>query len=322
MNARLSHLILLSDSSVQSFCSYTSHESFEPRISVDNFKKVIDFVLANKMVLNILKSQEALSPAYSSLLDKVEHVIIEPLTKESAKNSSIKIIETESETLSESLINQCQESVFIIRMSLNEMEKLSNIIQMLMKKALRINLVLKDIENASRPLIEKYKLHLLKVVDDLMKVSLPEIKSGLEMNFLTDRIFLKTMKNCNAGINHITIALNMKFYLCPGFYYDQPEDDIGNIDSGILIKNEKLLKLEYSPICGQCDCYHCSRCIYLNKKTTKEINTPSYQQCLISHAERNASGELLQQLQSLNQLMEFTPIKQIAYSDPFELIQT
>ena len=65
-----------------------------------------------------------------------------------------------------------------------------------------------------------------------------------QCNLLTDRIDLDAMNNCNAGIDSITLAPDGNLYLCPGFYYDG-EDSVGNLDDGINIKNQQLLRLDH-----------------------------------------------------------------------------
>ena len=89
---------------------------------------------------------------------------------------------------------------------------------------------------------------------------------------------------------------------------------------GLDIKNPQLYRLEYAPICRHCDAYQCKRCIWLNRKTTFEVNTPSHEQCVVSHLERNASRELMM---SVRERVEFLSdkeeIKDISYLDPFDL---
>ena len=128
------------------------------------------------------------------------------------------------------------------------------------------------------------------------------------------------MKNCDAGIKHITFAPDGKFYLCPAFFSDN-DYNIGDLVNGINIINQQLLTIEYSRICSICDAYHCKRCIYLNKKMTNEINIPSHEQCVTSHFEREASRKLWQDLK--NSGLSFnnnSNIPEIDYLDPFEII--
>ena len=135
---------------------------------------------------------------------------------------------------------------------------------------------------------------------------------------MTDRILLDKMNNCEAGLENITIAPNGKFYLCPAFYYENPKNSVGNLNEGLQIKNKQLLKLDHAPLCRKCDAYHCNRCLWLNQQTTWDINTPSHEQCVVSHLERNASKRLLEQLQSIG-LFSDKSITEITYLDPFDV---
>ncbi|MDR2410200.1 MAG: CXXX repeat peptide maturase, partial [Bacteroidales bacterium] len=78
--------------------------------------------------------------------------------------------------------------------------------------------------------------------------------------------------------------------------------------------------LEYAPICRKCDAYQCKRCLWLNRKTTLEINTPSHEQCVIAHLERNKSLELLLELQEHNIFLDKS-INEIDYLDPFDIVE-
>ena len=144
---------------------------------------------------------------------------------------------------------------------------------------------------------------------------------------------LAEMNNCNAGENNITLAPDGKFYVCPAFYnlptidgYERTMGDIcnkgyniGNIYDGLDIKNPQLYKLAYAPICRNCDAYQCKRCIWLNRKTTCEVNTPSHEQCVVAHLERNASRMLLNNIRKHGSFLpEREEIKVIDYLDPFD----
>ena len=153
-----------------------------------------------------------------------------------------------------------------------------------------------------------------------------------QLNILTDRMYLNEMNNCNAGNTNITLAPDGRFYVCPAFYYEKAENEfmglggppespfsIGDLESGLNIKNPQLYKLSYAPLCRICDSYQCKRCIWLNRKMTNEVNTPSREQCVASHFERNASRELLGQIQGCNNQFNNLEIKEIDYIDPFEV---
>lgn len=127
------------------------------------------------------------------------------------------------------------------------------------------------------------------------------------------------MNNCNAGHNTITVAPDGKFYLCPAFYYAQ-EQSIGDITNGLNIKNSQLYKLDYAPLCRQCDAFQCKRCIYLNKRLTREVNIPSKEQCVMAHLERNASRLLLGEIRKHINYLKETEIPQVSYLDPLDNI--
>jgi CXXX repeat peptide maturase len=129
------------------------------------------------------------------------------------------------------------------------------------------------------------------------------------------------MNNCDAGIANITLAPNGKFYVCPAFYYNDADDDIGDLEKGLDIKNAQLFHLEYAPLCRICDAYQCRRCVWLNRKTTLEVNTPSHEQCVVSHLERNQSRLLLERLRQETSFKSDADMKEIDYLDPFDILE-
>mgnify|MGYP002624789526 CR=1 FL=1 len=189
-----------------------------------------------------------------------------------------------------------------------------------------------DIETFKDEQQEDYK----KALATLNAVLLNLYKSGKQpqVNILTDRLQLDKMHNCDAGVNNITVAPNGRFYLCPAFYYDErmginnrlnhhkPQHDysVGDLDAGLQIPNQQLLRLDHAPLCRICDTYHCKRCVWLNQRLTWDANTPSHQQCVVSHVERNASRNLLKKLVEQGiRVSDTHPINEINYFDPFNI---
>jgi uncharacterized protein len=162
----------------------------------------------------------------------------------------------------------------------------------------------------------------IKILHDAVGLVVGEAKKRnyIMLSNLTDLPKLKTMNNCDAGETSFTLAPNGKIYICPAFYFNDPDDYIGTVSDGISIVNRQLLELRYAPICSQCDAYQCKRCKFLNKKLTGEINTPSQIQCKVSHIERNATRDLQLRLrdEGLAPFMEVLP--EIDYLDPLQLI--
>lgn len=138
---------------------------------------------------------------------------------------------------------------------------------------------------------------------------------------MTDRISLRCMNNCNAGGESITLAPDGKFYVCPAFYLESDGYSVGDLSTGLDIMNPQLYRLDHAPICRKCDAYQCRRCVWLNRKTTLEVNTPSHEQCVVAHLERNASKHLLESLRSSETFSGYSEIPEINYLDPFDVIK-
>ena len=136
------------------------------------------------------------------------------------------------------------------------------------------------------------------------------------------------MNNCNAGWESITLAPDGRFYVCPAFYLADDNEDfgigkakfsVGDLESGLDIKNPQLYRLDHAPLCRKCDAYQCRRCVWLNRKTTFEVNTPSHEQCVVAHIERNASRDLLASIRTIGTFLPDKEIKEIDYLDPFDV---
>ena len=144
---------------------------------------------------------------------------------------------------------------------------------------------------------------------------------SVQLNLLTDRLILKEMNNCNAGVNNVTLAPNGRFYLCPAFYYEDDSQSVGDLTTGLDIRNQQLLQFDHAPICRVCDAYHCRRCVWMNGRLTGDMNTPSHQQCVVAHIERNASCYLQRKLEEAGiQLRDSQPIKEQKELDPFNIV--
>ncbi|OLN25193.1 Arylsulfatase regulator [Desulfosporosinus metallidurans] len=221
--------------------------------------------------------------------------------------SFLNIISNKSKNTDENSIVICDhnsnlpsnfEGICILLITRNNIENILNFVSDLYKSVNRINLTIQDIDQWTDSDIHLYKEKLEELVE-FVALTYKNV-NPLQINILTDILDLDLMCNCDAGRSHISLAPNGKFYICPAFYFDNPDNNIGDLDNGIDIYNEYLLDLENAPICSGCDSYHCKRCVYMNKKLTNEINTPSKIQCVLSHLERNASLKLQEKLNPEN----------------------
>ena len=196
-------------------------------------------------------------------------------------------------------------------------DKLKEAILFGMKENLII--VLTDINVASQSLISDYRSWLIEFANNGFKELCMESNRIPQLNIISDRLNLKAMNNCNAGVDTLTVGPDGKFYICPGFYYDGSES-VGDPADGLNIRNGELLKLDHAPICKVCDAWQCKRCVWSNLHRTHEINTPGRGQCLISHCEREASRQLLSSLKDNGIVLPDTQIETIDYNEPFETL--
>ena len=256
---------------------------------------------------------------YIEVINTIDHTDI----KSVIHSQTADIIVIDEYNKLETYVRQANfDSTYVLRCYKDELFKSEKTICDAIKVLNRINIIIKDVDTFSDSDIDEYQKFLYNVsqtvCNEFIKGNNPQI------NILTDRLFLDNSNNCNAGVESITLSPNGYFYICPAFYYDEytnkPQiSSVGNIDKGINIKNPQLLKIDFAPICRICDAYHCKRCVWLNKHLTHEINTPSRQQCIMAHIERNAGRIIKNKLENSNFKITCN-IPEISYIDPFDYI--
>ena len=308
----LTHLIILLDDTSVSYCHYNGAN--ERRLmSLDDLKAGIVWAMKENLNVQFVYPDYELPTEYNNLIDTIDHIKIKPANL--SNDAEVVVVSDWKEKLPE----VSNSVTYIVRASRSELEKYLDSIEGLLKNGARVVIVLTDIEAFTDADIPSYKALLEKLADGLCE----DYQAGksAQLSLLTDRIMLNEMNNCNAGVNNVTLAPNGRFYHCPAFYYDNPNDDIGNLKQGLAIKNQHLLDLNHAPICRNCDAYHCKRCIWLNGRLTLDYNTPSHQQCVMSHLERNASRLLQQKLEEKGlRLNPSHEIQEINYLDPFNIV--
>lgn len=299
-------VILLDDTSI-SFCHYNSTRKHHNLINLDILKKAVTYAMKENLMIQYVYPDYELPSTYTDVIDEMSHINIVPVG---------------SNVLAEAIvidgIDKWKENTFksgvsyILRIDhnsfLQEWESLSVGLEIIH----RLNIVFTDITDFRDQSIIRYT-EALEGFSNMIK-NLAQRGYFPQINILTDRMLLEKMNNCNAGVENITLAPDGKFYVCPGFYLDNL-GSIGSLDEGLNIKNPQLYQLDHSPICSICDSYHCKRCIWLNRKTTLEVNTPSHEQCVVSHIERNASRAFIL---SLKDGMMANKIPEISYLDPYD----
>jgi CXXX repeat peptide maturase len=256
---------------------------------------------------------------YKDIIDTVDHADIVSFANSDLvlrKIADVVVFNLPIGLLGYELVN---EQAYVVHTTLEQLFEHCDIICDALQRVSRLNVIISDVPNFERDAQLKYK-NLLK---KFSKVISNEYEKGhsVQFNLLSDRIFLDRMNNCNAGDEHITLASDGKFYVCPAFYIDQNETySLGNVATGLVLKNPQLYKLSYAPICRTCDAFQCKRCIWLNRKLTLEVNTPSHEQCVMAHLERNQSRELLADIRKIGEFMRGKEIPEVDYLDPFDKI--
>ena len=308
----LQYLVILLDDTSTSFCHYNVTKKERRLISLDDLRQGIRFGMVENLMIQFVYPDYPLPQEYLDEIDTIDHSNIKPLA---AIDSETDIVVIDGWDYDCSKLN---DAIVVLRTSWKQFNENHGKLKDLLAIVQRLNVVIADIERMSDSDRELYKT----VLDSLSKEVEQLYVDGKspQFNMLTDRMMLTKMNNCGAGDITITLAPNGKFYICPAFYYEDEADNVGDLDKGLDIKNKQLFKLDHAPICRKCDAWQCRRCVWLNRKTTLEVNTPSREQCVAAHLERNASRQLMLNLRSKGTFLpDKEEIKELTYLDPFEI---
>lgn len=309
----LQYLIVLLDDMSPSFYHYANKRAERKLIALSDLKEVILFSLKRNLTLQFVYPDYGLPPDYSALIQAVPHTKIVSSVAVGTERGDMMIINNWKEL---QRISFNETTIYIWRVPKNDFFNHCNLIPDILEKISRLNIIITDIETFDEEDFDDYPKALNMLSKNIEKLYING--KNPQLNLLTDRMMLDKMNNCNAGWESITFAPDGKFYICPAFYYGNTSP-IGNVKDGLSIKNSQLYKLDHAPLCRNCDAYQCQRCIWLNRKTTQEVNTPSHEQCVVSHLERNASRILLNNIRRQKEFLPNQDIKEIDYLDPFEV---
>ena len=304
----LQYLIILLDDTSTSFCHYENTKTERRLIPIETLKQGIRFGMMENLMIQFVYPDYELPEEYKEVIESIDHSKIKPIFEDDAD-----VVVVNDWNIS----TDGADVPIVLRTSKAELFTRYGELKEALAKVARLNVVITDVESFNDEDFTTYKTVLKEFAGDI-EALYAEGKSP-QLNILTDRMMLKEMNSCGAGDSTITLAPNGKFYVCPAFYYEDEADSIGDLEHGLDIKNKQLYKLEYAPICRKCDAYQCKRCVWLNRKTTLEVNTPSHEQCVVAHLERNVSRELMNDIRKHGTFLpENEEIKEIDYLDPFD----
>lgn len=311
----LQYLIILLDDTSTSFCHYENTKLEQRPMPIDTLRQGIRFGMMENLMIQFVYPDYELPSEYAETLESIDHSKIKSLPYTLQQDGSI-----DADVIVFNGFRKIDYNVNVsVVLRVNKQELFDNEAKVteLLCRASRLNIVLTDMETFNDEDFSIYK-SLLERLSKIVERLFVEGKTP-QLNLLTDRMMLHQMNNCGAGDTTITLAPNGRFYLCPAFYYEDEADSVGDLEKGLDIKNKQLYRLDYAPICRHCDAWQCKRCIWLNRKITLEVNTPSHEQCVVGHLERNASRELLNNIRKHGTFLpEQKEIKEIDYLDPFE----
>ncbi len=301
----LQYLNILLDDGAVSFCHYAANKE-QRLISIDTLKDGIRFAMMENLMIQFVYPDNPLPKEYNNVIESIDHFNI----KRNGEDADVCVVDNWD------FSDANADVPIVLRTRWKTFVENTETLQQIIPQLKKINIVFTDVESFSDA-GNTYN-NALKAICETLKQCYIQGNTP-QVNIVSDRITLSSMNNCGAGDTNITLAPNGKFYICPGFYYENEMDSVGDLANGLDIKNKQLYRLDHAPICSHCDAYQCKRCIWLNRKTTLEVNTPSHEQCVLAHLERNASRELLQNIRKHGTFLpEQEEIKEIDYLDPFD----
>lgn len=309
----IQYIVILLDDTSTSFCHYTNEKADRRLIPLQTLKDGICYAMKENLNIQFVYPNYKLPKEYLAAIDSIDHTDIYPA--EMADNADVVVFD--SLIAAKDYVFK-EEEAYLIRTDKVSLFNEYKIIGEILDKVTRLNVVITDIETFTEDDFMAYK-SLLSNLSERVEQIYVSGKSP-QLNLLTDRIMLEKMNNCGAGDTSVTLAPDGKFYVCPAFYLSADGYAIGDMVNGLEIKNSQLYRLDHAPLCRRCDAWQCKRCIWLNRKTTLEVNTPSHEQCVVAHLERNASRKLLIDIRKHGKFMSGSEdIKEIDYLDPFDV---
>lgn len=289
-------------------------------MSLETLKAAIIYAMKENLNIQFVYPSYELPSGYQEVINSIDHTDIKPAGM--GVEAEVVVFEGWKQVISYSYK---QGVSYVVRTDRQSLYSHVDTLCALLNTVERLNVVLTDIEEFAAEDFHSYAnvLHALAIEVEKLYVA----GKSVQLNLLTDRMMLDKMNNCGAGDTTITLAPDGKFYVCPAFYLTNEEDvigklngSLGDLSQGLEVKNPQLYKLDHAPLCRGCDACQCKRCIWLNRKTTYEVNTPSHEQCVVAHLERNASRDLLNAIRKHGRFLpEREDIKEITYLDPFDV---
>ena len=318
----LQYLVILLDDTSASYCHCNNPYKERRLISLDDLRAGIRYAMTENLMVQMVYPNYRLPDEYLEVIDSIDHHDIVPWRAMGNVFTSADVVVLDADEVGKACASDVSadgdvRAPYVLRIGKADLFKSADAVAELARRVARLNVVITDLTTITDDELPQYSA----VLDKLAETMKSEYLAGRtpQLNLLTDRLMLDKPNHCNAGVENITLAPNGRFYLCPAFYYSNPDDSIGSLIDGLDIKNQQLLRLDHAPLCRHCDAWQCRRCVWMNRKMTYEVNTPSHEQCVVAHAEREASRKLLASIRDRATFMPVTEIRELSYNDPFDV---
>lgn len=309
----IQYLIILLDDTSVTFCHNANGRKERRLMPLETLKAGILYGMKENLNIQFVYPDYPLPDEYGEAIETVDHTKIKPAGI--AEGADVAVINGLDEVGGVS-VNSA--ATYVLRLAKDEMAAGHDAIVKLLGGVRRLNIVLTDVETFTDDDFTMYKRALEAFAEDVERMYVEGRHP--QLNILTDRMMLDKMNNCGAGDTNITLAPDGKFYVCPAFYQGENGYAVGSLETGLDIKNARLYRLDHAPLCRRCDAYQCRRCVWMNRRMTLEVNTPSHEQCVLTHLERNAARKLLIGIRRHGTFLpDKEEIKEIDYTDPFEV---
>lgn len=303
---------ILADDAVE-YCNYYNKNNVN-FMNYEVLNKGLDFASNNFYRPVLLHSNRTGEIEYNKVTKYKDKIDIYPIERESEMDKELGYPVYSSKNIQ----LDSNKAICVLNVEENEVNILDELVIKLLDKFQRVNINLRVTNNNYALDVYKEKL---RIISDIL---LNYYERGIvkEVNKITDVLLLDEMDNCNFGIDNYALAPNGKVYICPAFYYNNPDDYICSIGEEIKFPDSHLLDISRSKFCSECKIYSCNRCIYDNKKRTREYPIPSSIQCKISAIEYSISCDFMKKAEDKKlQLPEFNKIDELGYEDIIEKVQ-
>lgn len=304
---QLKYVYFITSDEAPAFCNYTKQYNSNKMMSNELYMRGVEYCIENE-VLPIFLGDNSFG------LDKDKKIFFEIDNSRRFANSSrsICVMDKAQGEVTSPVVNYL--------MKKSDIPCLKENIEWFYGKAInRLNVFITDIEKWKDSDLEEYEIRLLDVVNSIVEIYRRN-EVIFQVNILTDRLFLgdNEKRDCAAGRNSVALAPNGKFYVCPGFYFTNPDWSIGTIDDGINEEDRQRYFREKSPMCSSCQATTCNRCLLQAYLATDEVNVPSSNQCRIAYIQANAQKVLSDKLKEVlgdNYMFSANNIPHLNYVD-------